>query len=169
MLVRKMMKSAVLPLSAMAYPALLLAQTTMPEMPGSPPEVPGAPRPGESPMTPSPGVPSPPDNPTSPQPLPETPATPSPAETPMPSTPATPADPANPSMQTPASPAMPAAPPAGESGMAGQGGIRWAPLAQVPAPAPQAVYPPCTREVQDQCTNTRKGTDAPRRKRPTRR
>ena len=53
--------------------------------------------------------------------------------------------------------------------MAGQGGIRWAPLTQVPAPAPQAVYPPCTREVQDQCTNTRKGTDTPRRKRPTRR
>lgn len=185
MRVRMMMKTAALPLSALAFPALLLAQTTNPETPGTPPEVPGAPRPGESPMTPSPGVPVPPDNPTSPQPTPETPATPSPSETPPPATPATPADPANPSMPGPASPAtpampadpsmpstpatppMPGSPPAGEA-TPGPGGIRWAPMAQIPAPAPQAEYPPCTRELQDQCTNTRRGADTPRRKRPTR-
>ena len=130
MKVRMLMKTAALPLSVITFPALLHAQTTTPETPGTPPEVPGAPRPGESPMTPSPGVPVPPDNPASPQPMPETPPTPSPPETPAPAVP---------------------------------GGIRWAPMTQVPAPAPQAEYPPCTREVQDQCTNTRKGTDAPRR------
>lgn len=178
MRVRTMMNSAILPLAALTVPTILLAQTTAPEMPGTPTEVPGAPKPGESPMTPPPGVPVPPDNPTSPQPMPETPATPSPSETPPPAPPVTPADPANPSMPGPASPAMPAMPatpadpvvpppPAGEGAMA-QGGVRWAPMTQVPAPAPQAEYPPCTRELQDQCTNTRKGTDTPRRQRPPR-
>ncbi len=53
-------------------------------------------------------------------------------------------------------------------GTMGQGGIRWAPLAQVPAPAPQAEYPLCTRDVQDQCRNTREGTDRPRARRAPR-
>lgn len=164
MRVRMLMKTATVPFVAVAFPVLLLAQTTTPEMPGTPPEVSAAPQPGESPMTPSPGVPVPPDNPTSPQPMPETPSTPAPPETPPPSTPATPADPANPSMPGSANPASPAT----QAEPSAPGGIRWAPVTQVPAPAPQAEYPPCTREIQDQCTNTRKGTDTPRRKRPPR-
>ncbi|MEO7384484.1 MAG: hypothetical protein ABIU18_06075 [Novosphingobium sp.] len=34
------------------------------------------------------------------------------------------------------------------------------PVAEVyPAPAPQAVYPPCSATVTDQCTNTRREAD----------
>ena len=89
---------------------------------------------------------------------PEIPAPPALPETPA--TPVVPADPAN--------PAMPSPPPPSGVGAMEHGGIRWVPLAQVSPPAPQAAYPPCTREVQDQCANTHKGTDTPRTKRPQR-
>ncbi len=134
---RKTLKFAALPLVMFASPSMLMAQMTTPEMPGMPPEVPAAPHPGEGP------------------PMPETPAPPALPETPA--APALPSDPATPSMPS-------SAPPSAASAMV-QGGIRWAPLSQVSAPAPQAAYPPCTREVQDQCTNTRKGTDLPKAKR----
>lgn len=78
----------------------------------------------------------------------------------MPAIPAVPAVPVSPSIP-------PILPPSG-GGMMEQGGIHWAPLSQVSPPAPQATYPPCTREVQDECTNTRKGTDTPQAKRPPR-
>jgi outer membrane biosynthesis protein TonB len=41
-----------------------------------------------------------------------------------------------------------------------------APMVAQPAPPPQAVYPPCSATVQDQCTNTRAGTDRKRMRRP---
>jgi hypothetical protein len=156
-----LLKFVAVPLVVWASPASLMAQMTTPEMPGMPPEVPTAPRPGEGqPMPPPPGIPAPPDNPTSPQPLPETPTPPTIPETPVPATPTVPADPSN--------PAMPSSPPPSGGGAMAQGNIRWAPLFQIPAPAPQADYPPCTREVQDQCSNTRKGTDMPKAKRSPR-
>jgi hypothetical protein len=85
----------------------------------------------------------PPAEPAPPPPVPEAPPTPEapPAPTP-PEVPAPPAAPMPP--EAPATPTMAA------------------PSAAAPAPAPQAVYPPCTKTLQDQCTNTRRGTDVKR-------
>ncbi len=165
------LRQVMLPMAVLAGPAALSAQMTPPDpssagMQGLPPEVPGAPAPGEGqPVQPPPGVPSPPHDPAHPQPVPENPTMPPPAETPMPpSPPAQPGMPGSPTMQTPTDPSpMPGQQDQTGAGMSrngaqmgtSTGGMRWGPRTEVPAPAPQASYPPCSATVQDQCVQTR--------------
>jgi|GEM_PF-4242193 len=99
-------------------------------------------------MTPEPAPPPPPVEVPSPPPAPETP-------------PAPPAPMPTPDVPPPVPPAPPAPP---EVAATPPGGIRWAPLAQAPAPAPQAAYPRCSASVTDQCVNARQASDVPRRK-----
>lgn len=158
-----------LPLAVFAVPAVLVAQTTTPEMPGTPPEVPGAPAPGEAqPTQPGPpAIPVPPEDPTRPMPQPETPNTPLPSETPMPSSPM-PGTPTDPTMQHRHMPGGAMGTPDGMGQTMADppmGGVRWGPRLDVPAPAPQASYPPCTATRQDQCLQTSR-TPKHRRARP---
>jgi hypothetical protein len=113
--------------------------------------------PAAQPGTPAPTMPAPTDQtmpmpPSTPAPATD-PAMPAPSEPAMPTPPATPADPAMPAPTTPADPAA-AAPAAPAPQMA-------APTAS-PPPAPQAVYPPCSATLHDQCTNVAKGTNRKR-------
>jgi hypothetical protein len=74
------------------------------------------------------------------------PVAPAPAETPPPVPETPPAD--VPAMPAPAETPPPAAPA----------------MVSPPPPAAQAVYPPCTKILQDQCTNTRRGSDVKRKR-----
>jgi hypothetical protein len=93
-----------------------------------------------------------------PPPMPDT--TPMPKEPSMPAMPDMPAKPEAPTPPVePASPEVMATPAASPAPV-------MAPMAVAPPPSAQAVYPPCSKTLQDQCTNVREGT---RTKRVTRR
>jgi hypothetical protein len=88
--------------------------------------------------------------PTEKPPMADVPAPPA-AEAP----PAPPSMPDMPKVDAPAAPSPAPAPPAAPV---------IAPLAQTPPPAAQAEYPPCTKTLQDQCTNSRQARSTPRKR-----
>jgi hypothetical protein len=98
-----------------------------------------------------------------PPPMPDMP----PMSSPTPTTPEMPKTPDKPEGATPpAEPASPEVMAAPAAAPAATPAPVMAPMAVAPPPAAQAVYPPCSKTLKDQCTNVREGT---RTKRATRR
>lgn len=118
----------------------LAAQTKMSPAPGEAPQTPPSPTPPET-MPPQPDAPAP-----APQ---EAPANPAPAEAPPPAAP-------------PEAPTPPTTPQPMNAAPGTMSGAQNTTITN-PPPAPQAVYPPCSATVRDQCQQ-REGRARPRRR-----